>query len=164
MYMPATLETGADLVLEADPHASACADFKWRLRPPETPPQRQEKRLAMTETRAPAPEFTPEAVRSVLTAAAIAERQPRHNITGCRVADARERLGEILVEASIMLAEPPFMNGRESKARPEFTAKCQTILAAAGYRARIESPTLIVITETTPAAITGNDSTAAGKD
>jgi hypothetical protein len=97
------------------------------------------------------PDFTPEAVRDTLTAEGYRERNPDSNdMTGFKVSDARETLGELLIEARVALAEPPYITEAGRVEQGKLMLGCLLALRLAGYTASAPSSTLIVVTGTRP--------------
>jgi hypothetical protein len=92
------------------------------------------------------PDFTPEAVRGALTAAGYQARNPEAGMAGFRIADARETLGHLLVEALIPLADPPHITEEERKSQGELMLGCLLALRMAGYTGSLVSSTLIAVT------------------
>jgi hypothetical protein len=92
------------------------------------------------------PDFTPEAVRDTLTVAGLKERKPGSNMTGYQIGDARETLGEILIEVLVKLADPPHITDGERRAQAGLVSGYMTVLRDAGYTGSWMSSTMIVIT------------------
>jgi hypothetical protein len=91
-------------------------------------------------------DFTPEAVRDILTVAGLEERKPGSNMTGYQIGDARETLGEILIKVLVKLSDPPRVTDGERRAQAELVSGYMTFLRDAGYTGSTISSTTIVIT------------------
>jgi hypothetical protein len=93
------------------------------------------------------PDFTPEAIRDALTVAGYRERNPDLSMTGYQVGDARETLGEIIIEPRVALADPPYITEEERRSQGKLMLGCLLALRLAGYTATAASSTMIVVTE-----------------